>query len=205
MSLADYFRPGDGSASRIAAPQQDLLPLDAAKAQLNLAGDASHDGEVIGALYQATQLCEEWTERAFITQTWEWWLPCFPRRGFVVPRPPLQSVTHIKYTDDTGAEQTLATSVYRVVAPSGPACTYGTIDLAYGETWPLTRPQRDAVRIRFVAGYGAAVAVPEPIKGAVKLLLGDAFENREAQFVGTIIAENVAVMRLLSPYMMRTF
>lgn len=43
-------------------------------------------------------------------------------------------------------------------------------------------------------------AVPSAIKAACLLLVGDMYQNREAQIVGTIVADNPAVVRLLYPY-----
>jgi len=56
------------------------------------------------------------------------------------------------------------------------------ISLKYGKTWPSTtlRPHR-GVLITFVAGYGDdASSVPEKVKLAILLLIGDYYSNREA-------------------------
>lgn len=234
------MRPGEGILSLVTPPAAEIMSLDEAKAHLGLVGDASHDGEVIAAMLGARQLVEEWTGRALVTQTWDWFCPRFPGAcGFQIPKPPLISVTHVKYWDDAAldaasavyaaayeaaagdpsaqeaalaaftiakaaAEKTFNPAYYSFFAPSGPACTYGRIDLANGASWPSVRSRRDAVRIRFVAGYGNAAQVPDPFRSAAKLLLGDLFEHREAQFVGVSVAENMAVERLLSIFTMRT-
>lgn len=47
---------------------------------------------------------------------------------------------------------------------------------------------------------GAEVPVPASIKAAALLIVADLYENREAQFIGSIRADNPAVERLLYPY-----
>lgn len=44
------------------------------------------------------------------------------------------------------------------------------------------------------------VAVPSAVKMALLLVIGDLYENREGQFVGTISSDNPAVKSLLTPY-----
>jgi len=41
---------------------------------------------------------------------------------------------------------------------------------------------------------------PASIRAAALLLIGDMFENREAQIIGATVVENKAVMNLLYPY-----
>jgi uncharacterized phiE125 gp8 family phage protein len=133
-------------------------------------------------LAAAVQDRERFTMRQFVTATWELWLDAFPCSGVIaIPKPPLASVTSVKYIDQDGAEQTFSSGDYLVVAPAGPACQHGFVSLGYGKSWPSTRPQKAAVKVRFVAGYGAATAVPSALKQAVLLVFGDSYANREDQ------------------------
>ena len=53
------------------------------------------------------------------------------------------------------------------------------IEPAYNESWPEVRSNElNAVQITYQAGYGAAEDVPDAIKQAMYLLIGDMFENR---------------------------
>ena len=91
--------------------------------------------------------------------------------------PPLQSVTSITYYDDDGYGTVFASSDYIVDTDSTP----GQIVLKNSASWPSFTPlEIGAVRIRFVCGYGLAVAVPEQFRQAIKLLVGHWYENREA-------------------------
>ena len=134
------------------------------------------DEQVDVLIVAARKRAETYTGRALITQTLVLNLDRFPCGPIVIPRPPLQSVSSIKYIDDSGVQQTLSTSLYRVVLTREPAI----VEPAYGETWPATRTLSDAVEVEFVAGYGDdADAVPANIKHAITMMVGEWLEYRE--------------------------
>lgn len=193
-----------GILSIVTPPAAEPIMLDEAKAHLRV---DDHDGEIISAMIAARQLVEEWTGRALVTQTWDWFLPFFPyyhgRYTLSIPKPPLQILSSIKYIDASGALVTMPSTDYVALTFSGASAANGLVDPVYGSCWPSARTQNDAVQVRFVAGYGGPEKIPEPIRAAIKLLLGDLFENREAQFVGVSVSDNLAVERLLSPYVLR--
>jgi uncharacterized phiE125 gp8 family phage protein len=152
----------------------------------------------------ATQIAEGETERQLITATWTLYLDGFPTSGTKIelPKPPLQSVSSIKYYDTQGVLQTWAASNYSVVAPAGPRAPNGYIVPGYGITYPSTYGQPNDVVIEFVCGYGAAYgSVPAQIRAAMLLLVGEMFERREDAIAGTIIGEvPLAAHRLLWPF-----
>jgi uncharacterized phiE125 gp8 family phage protein len=80
------------------------------------------------------------------------------------------------YTDVSGNSTTFSSSDYVVDTYSMP----GFIEPAYTKVWPVTRSVSNAVTITYVCGYGAASAVPDAVKSAMKLLIGHWYENREA-------------------------
>jgi uncharacterized phiE125 gp8 family phage protein len=132
-----------------------------------------------------------WLGRALITQTWDLVLDEFPAvtrnnpyAAIKVPLPPLQSVTSVTYLDDNGVSQTLSASLYDVDIKSEP----GQVRPAYGESWPTTRDTPQAVTVRFVAGYGAAAAVPALIKLWLRIRLSTLYEHREQFVTGTIVS-----------------
>lgn len=192
----------------ITAPETEPVSLAEARLHLRLdaSGDpASHpDDDLVTALITAARQSldgrDGWLGRALITQTWELRLDAFPA-GIRLPLPPLRSVTSIKYDDADGVEQTLATDQY-VVTADEPA----VIVPAYGVTWPSTRAMPEAVRARFVAGYGDAAAdVPAPIKAAILLHLGTLYRDRETVNIGGGINEMPAYANLLAPYRVWSF
>lgn len=130
------------------------------------------------------------TRRQLMEVTYDWFLPCFsartfPRgdvivqeRSFEIPKPPLQSITSIKYYDTAGVEQTLAGTVYAAKTSSEPGRVYNLPN----QEWPDLEDDRleDSVTIRFVAGAALAVNVPDLDKQAIFMLAQHWVENREA-------------------------
>ena len=168
---------------RTTAPAEPLLSAADVRFDLRLF-DATQDDAIAGFITAATEELDGKDGilgRALVTQQWELTLDRFPNAcEFPIPLPPLRSVESITYVDSNGDTQTLDTSVYSVDTASEP----GYVHLKYGQTWPATRTQRDAVTVAFTCGYGAADAVPERIKSAVKLKVKDRYDqtqdNREA-------------------------
>lgn len=194
-----------GILSLVSGPGSEPIGLDEIKAHLRVDG-TDEDGLIIGKMTAARMLVESWIGRALITQTWDWFLPCWPSDEyggtFYVPNSPLQSVTSLKYVDLNGDEQTWSSSNYEVIAPAGPRPGPGLIRPAYLIFWPNIRSQPDAVRIRFVAGWTGPEKVPDPIRSAIKLVVGDLYENRESQIADAraIIQANKTVDALLLPF-----
>ena len=141
----------------------------------------------ISALIRAVrQYAEQETGRYLITQTLDAYLDEFPRYenqifNKDIRLPPLQSVSEITYTDSTGVTQTLPTDEYRVDQYSEPA----RITPAYGYSWPTTLCQSNAVKIRFIAGYGLASSVPDGIKQWMLLRIATLYENRSEIVIGS--------------------
>lgn len=190
--------------SLVTAPAETPLSLAEAKAHLRVRTAAEDD--LIAALIAAATAHFDGRAgvlgRALVTQTWDirlnrfGWRPC---DAVELPLPPLQSVTHVKYLDGSGSEITMPSTDY--VVETGHF--FGRIRPAYSLTWPVPRAESGAVRIRFVAGYGAAASVPEPLKHAIRLLLGHWWINREA--VGEAKGPHAfAVDALTLPYRVMT-
>lgn len=116
-----------------------------------------------------------------------------------LPLAPIQSVTSIKYIDPTTGVQTiLDPSQYKVDTISEPA----RITPAYGSSWPSARSEINAVEVVYVAGYGAATAVPAGIKSWMLMRIGAMYESRLEFEVGArLVAVDIPfVDRLLDPY-----
>jgi uncharacterized phiE125 gp8 family phage protein len=155
--------------------------LGAGAPSTNTTGDAG----LAMIIAQARQQAETALHRYLVTQTLDAYFDEFPGAcgkteagKHAIPNafrlPPLQSVAEITYVDADGVTQTLATDQYVVDPHSKPA----QIDLAYGCSWPSTRAQRNAVKVRFVAGYGSADVVPACIKQWMLLRIGTMWANR---------------------------
>lgn len=149
---------------RITHSSEDTLItalIDVARSHLE--GDAGRQG-ILG--------------RCMVSRTYRLTLDEFPAgRQFDLPQPPLVSVTSIVYRDADDAEQTLSSSLYDVVTDD----LTGYVTLHRDQSWPATYDRDDAVQVTFVAGYGAATAVPAALRQAMLLHIGSLYANREAE------------------------
>lgn len=185
--------------SLVTAPAAE--PVTTAEAKTHLRVDSSDDDTYIDTLVKSARL---WVERtnglALVTQTWDGSLDAFPGGDvIVIPKYPLVSVTSVTYHDDDLSTSTVFSSgSYQVDTMTRPP----RIVLKNGSTWPGdTLRLSSGVVVRFVAGYGAASAVPEDIKHAIKLLVGSMYQNREPEVVGATVSRvGFAVDALLAPY-----
>lgn len=150
------------------------------------------------AIATARRHAEQFTGRALITQTLEAARDTWPGRSFVLPRPPLQAVTWIKWWNEAGQEATFSPANYVVDTRPTP----GRVVLKLGVAWP-----GDALReangfvVRYTAGYGEeGAAVPEEARSAILMLVGHLYENREATTAaGGVMTLPFGVERLLWP------
>lgn len=159
----------------ITPPAAEPVSLDDLKLDLGISW-ADQDARLAALIASAREACEHELGRALITQTWELVLDAFPA-GIRLPYPPAQSVTSVKYVDPDGTLQTLSAPSYQLDSHSEPAWLVP----AYGYSWPATRPEPNAVRVQFVAGFGAAgTDVPENLKLWIRLQAAHFFRNVEA-------------------------
>lgn len=168
-----------------------IEPVSLADMKHHLRVDITDDDAYISGLITAVRTnLERQYDTAFINQTWDWYLDDFPASEFRLPLFPLSSVTSIKYTDEDDSESTFSSDNYVVDNYSRP----GRVTLKSTASWPsVTLKESNAVKVTFVAGYGATESsVPEPIRQAIKLLTADLYENRES----LLVAQGVTVMRL---------
>lgn len=161
-----------------------VYSLDASEAATNVTAFAElttlstvEDTLLTRMLAACRKAIEGRVDRQFCTATWRMHMNRFPcERVIRLPRPPLQSVTSVKYYDTAGTLQTFDSASYRALAYREP----GQIALRDGYTWPSTISEPDAVQIEFVAGYGAADDVDDRAKLAILSLIGTQYENRES-------------------------
>ena len=170
-------------------PVLEPLTLEEAKKHVRLEPDFTDDDDYVrGLLLALKDWAEGETSKALLTQTLILRLDRFPYgRRIYLPRPPLQSVTSITYLDTNNVLQTLSASLYQVngarTTPDQHA-PCGFLQPAYGTWWPVTYPVPEAVTITYVAGWLSVEAVPQRVKQAMLLMLGDLYENRERTLSG---------------------
>ena len=193
--------------SRSVAPSALISTADA-KAHLRVE-HSSHDTMIDRLVAAATAALDGphgFLRRALVTQTWLWSLPCFPLGSELhIPLPPLQSVTSVQYYDASDVQQTLSASAYYTYTADK---SDGYIKLKNTQFWPITYERDDAVTVTFVAGYGAASAVPEPIIQAALMRVANMYTFAGDTVTGgdgvkDAVSETEA--RLLAPYRVLEF
>ncbi len=139
----------------VTAPTAEPLSVLAAKEHLRVDSD-NEDFLIADYITAARMQCEELTSRAFLMQTWDAAFMGWPgAEGFILPRPPLASVTSIQYTTAEGQVHTLATDIYQVITATEP----GRVILAYDREWPAeTLDAGLPIVVRYVCGTAGALA-----------------------------------------------
>lgn len=148
--------------------------------------DTSFDGLLSDYIAAATAMVQDFTGRAIGAQTWKLALDAFPAE-IELPRGPVTAVSWVKYFDDDGAEQVLASDQYLTDLISDPQ----RIVLAPDCDWPGTQARINAVTVQFVTGFEDC---PEQIKQAIRMTVASWFSEREA---GAIPATALAIVRPL--------
>lgn len=167
----------------ITPPTIEPVTVDDVKPQLRIdETDTDFDAILSPLIVAAREWCEEYQNRAYITQTWELALDHWPNdyqnnrvwlgdRYVKLPRPTLQRVESVTYTDVDG--ETTDWDGYAVDTYSEPG------KVVPNDSWPRVKlAPVNGIRIQYVAGYGdTADDVPQKIKQAITLLTVHWFEN----------------------------
>ena len=157
-----------------------------AQAKTFLKVDTDADDTLIDNLVSAaTESCQIYTNQYFLNTVVEQYSDNWSE-VYTLYKSPVVSITHIKYYDTNDSEQSLASSNYILDNVSKPA----RIGLAVDATLPDLADRINAVPVKYTDGYGTASSdVPEGIKQAVLLTLGNWYENRQTVITGRTATE----------------
>lgn len=173
---------------RVSHPQTEPVRLEAAKAHLGLPLDEDwQDAQVAFLVASARESAEEYCGRSFAEADFALLLEAFPAGAIALP-PDVSAVASVSYRDSDGELVTLDNTVYVLRGEQQ--------ELRPVAGWPVGAD----VKVVFTAG---PALVPQAVKAAILLGLGDLFENREGQILGTIVTENRTVKALLDPHVVR--
>jgi uncharacterized phiE125 gp8 family phage protein len=151
--------------------------------------DATEDIYISSLITVAREYCETKQNRAYITQTWELALPCFPRfssnaidtgvkaRVIEIPKGKLQSIDNFSYKNASGIITILTQEVDYVVSNKG---ILGRISPPFGKVFPIViLYPLDPIIIKFTCGYGNnPTDVPARVRHSIMLLVSHWYENR---------------------------
>jgi uncharacterized phiE125 gp8 family phage protein len=186
----------------VTEPTAESLPFELAVMHLKVDPDTadsppsySEESLIKSLITAARQHCEQYTQLCLAEQTLEVAFDAF-ESSIGLPFGPVGEVVSVKYVSSTGAELTLASSTYKLSKRTTPASIYPD----YGQAWPATRAQPEAVVVQYTAGYSADT-LPKTIQAAMLLMVGHLYENREASVLVTNAMElPLGVRALLDPY-----
>lgn len=187
-------------------PAIEPLTLAEVKDHLRIT-DSDSDAMLTFYLGVARRYAEAFTRRMFVQRTF---VETFDRFTSTIQlsRVPLVSITSIQYIDTDGNLQSVTNGspqTYVVDTATEP----GRVYLDYGQTWPNTRNQADAVTVTYVAGHATGTSspldyslIPQEARLAILLLIGHWYENRDATSELTIKDVPLAWKHLLHPIRM---
>ena len=171
--------------SRTTAPEQEPVTLEQLKGHLKITHDEEDDILRI-YLRAAVQWCEDFTNRALVTQQWKWVLQDFPWGGrpFVLPFGQCSAVAGIDYYDTNDSQIQLRGPT----STGSPAGTDYQEDLTddegaiiapkAGQSWPSVYTDRlSPVEVNFTVGWSVA-EVPAPLVQAVLYRADDFYSFR---------------------------
>lgn len=160
----------------------DAEPVDIDEAKAHLRVTHNADDLLITSLIRAArETVEANTGRALVGASYLWTVDEW-RRPARLPLLPASSVESVSYLDSYGARIVMDPSDYH---------------------FDVSRSQLDApcwgrsVNVEFTTDPGD---VPASLKAAILLLVGDMYENAEANVVGSAVSENPTFQRLVFPW-----
>jgi hypothetical protein len=222
----------------ISPPAVEPVTLNDVKVQLGLAPNEDTDHVKSDLLAQqlrrlmmvARAACEDYTRRAFITQTWQLLRDGWPRTpldydrmgypSIVLPKPPFQSITAFTYVDTEGNLQNVLAPVLgsgqtqpgsniptNFTAPlwtcqidAGSETQPARLIPPFATPWPPVQRVPNNVAITFICGYGATGA-SVPVQLAQAILFLTQFYYENGAVTDLAIPR--VVERLLDPYVNR--
>lgn len=111
------------------------------------------------------------------------------------------SVTSITYYDSDNAQQTWASTEYIVNKYAAPA----EIALEINKTYPSISGRVGGIAVSYSVGTTASADIPDQLKQAALILIGNMYENRQEIIVGRSVGSIPMTARyLMNPYKIQT-
>ncbi len=163
------------------------------------------DALILSKLTVARDWIERFTGLALTPRVLELALDAFPCNEIKLPVPPCVSIVSVKYIDEDGVQQTIDDTNYTLDTYTNP----GWLEPASDFVWPATKSVINAVLIRYNVGYSFRTdtqqsnPLPPAIKGAVMLMMGSLYENREDEVAYAVTAIPTSAKALVGYYSVR--
>ncbi len=170
-----------------AAPASEPVTTAELKAHLRL-NTTDEDSLLSGFISAARQLWEGMTDRSCLTTTWKLHLDAFPA-VIRLPRAPLQSVTSVKYYDQSDTQVTWDAANYSVDTKREPGRIVPKVWFPDWKVFPVYPPlsyrTSPKIEVLFVAGW-TSDTLPALVKQAVLLLAAHYYQRRDAHIEGSL-------------------
>ena len=144
------------------------------------------------AMIAAREYVEEYTGKRLVETKYRVTFDGFMSR-IPLTQIPIAEVEKVEYVNPDG--DTVEFEDWRLVQSDVAAFIVPT----FGSHWPATRGDYDVVTVEYRAGHNGS-NVPKRIKQAILLLVGDLYENRENNVIGTSVARLPTADALLYSY-----
>ena len=182
------------------APSEQPVTLSQLKDHLNLGSTFDSDDTLLTLQIEAaTSWAEQFTGRKFIDQELTMFLDDWPfsifsetwwagtRQGarqtirqsedyISIPWPPLASITSVSTFSDDNTETVYSSSNY--ITDNSDFDIMGRLIFNLSSTFPSDLRSRNAIKIVFRAGYGAAADVPADVKQGILMIAAYLYTNR---------------------------
>ncbi len=146
---------------------------------------AADDTLIDNLIIAATNSCQEYTNRFFITTEIIQYGDNWSDVSELFKSPLETSLFTVKYYDEAGVFQTLHGDKYYVDKASMPT----RLSIATNESWPSILDRLNAIEVNYKVGVDSAADVDKAIKQALLLTIGHWYQNREAVIVGRQVNE----------------
>lgn len=174
----------------VTAPTWEPVSLEEAKSYIGQSDDA--DDALVLSLIRAARIDWERKNRQFSRATYRLRIDCL-EPVILIPKPPLSSVTSIKYFDSSDLEQTVANSIYDVITFREP----GEIRLKKNKSWPSdVRGEVGDVSIEFVCGHESPSEVPDDIRCGLLKTVSLEYDSQLDVSASSLVAERNAIERV---------
>ena len=175
------------------------ISLPEVKSRLGITDD-TREAQLAAMIRSATENTERYLRRTLIDTTWTMFLDKFPGKrlpwwdgvrqiadteltdlteAIILPKPPIDSVVHVKAHKQDGTETTVTSTDYIVDTASEP----GRIALKESKSWPTDALRSlNGVEVQYIAGYGPVGSdVPEPIREAIMICVSEMDTNKTGE------------------------
>jgi len=192
----------------VVTPPAPVVTWEEADQHLRLDGDVEQKPMVERLIAAATAHIDGpqgWLGRALGLQTLEIFLPAFGVVSIDLPYPPAVDIVAIDYVDNSAATVAMDEGDYELRGR--------LLRAAWPKAWPSAQWRGcdgETVRIQYRAGYAVdpdadpvAPNVPEPIKAAILLMVGDMWHARATVATGpsmAMVPMSTTVANLLQPF-----